>query len=96
MRSNGPIFSLIAFRVALFSQVRWQYQRFNQGRPGDLWSDQTLDILNGDPVLNMIRHRAETHALLFLALFAVPMAWAVSRIHRQAHQLPRVPGSVPR
>jgi inner membrane protein len=32
----------------------------------------------------MIRHRAETHALLLLTLFAFPMAWVVSRIHRQA------------
>ena len=44
-----------------------------------------LDVLldHGDPILNMIRHRAEPHALLLLTLFALPMAWAVSRIHRQ-------------
>ena len=44
-----------------------------------------LDVLidHGDPVLNMIRHRAETHALLLLTLFAFPMAWLVSRVHRQ-------------
>jgi inner membrane protein len=44
-----------------------------------------LDVLldHGDPVLNMIRHRAETHALLLLTLFAFPMAWVVSRLHRQ-------------
>jgi inner membrane protein len=38
---------------------------------------------HGDPILNMIRHRAESHALLLLALFAFPMAWGVSRVHRQ-------------
>jgi inner membrane protein len=44
-----------------------------------------LDVLidHGDPILNMIRHRAESHALLLLTLFAFPMAWLVSRIHRQ-------------
>jgi inner membrane protein len=38
---------------------------------------------HGDPILNMIRHRAESHALLLLTLFAFPMAWGVSRLHRQ-------------
>ena len=39
-----------------------------------------LDVLldHGDPVLNMVRHRAETHALLLLTLFAIPFAWVVS------------------
>ena len=33
-----------------------------------------LDVLldHGDPILNMIRHRAESHALLLLTLFSVP------------------------
>jgi inner membrane protein len=39
---------------------------------------------HGDPILNMIRHRAESHALLLLTLFAFPMAWGVSRLHRQS------------
>jgi hypothetical protein len=50
-KRNGPIFALMSFRLALFAQVRWNYQRFNQGRPGDLWSDQSLDVLNDDPYL---------------------------------------------
>lgn len=44
-----------------------------------------LDVLldHGDPVLNMLRHRAETHALLLVALFAIPFAWMVSGVHKQ-------------
>jgi inner membrane protein len=50
-----------------------------------------LDVLldHGDPVLNMIRHRAETHALLLLTLFAFPMAWMVSRVHAQPQRYAR-------
>lgn len=42
-----------------------------------------LDVLvdHGDAVLNMVRHRAESHSLLFLALLAGPMGWAVARWH---------------
>lgn len=44
-----------------------------------------LDVLldHGDPVLNMVRHRAETHALLLLTLFAIPFAWIVSGVHKE-------------
>ena len=43
-----------------------------------------LDVLidHGDAVLNMIRHRAESHSLIFLTLLAFPMAWAISRCRR--------------
>ena len=45
-----------------------------------------LDVLldHGDPLLDMIRHRAETHSLLFLTLLAPLMAWGVSRWHGEA------------
>ncbi len=58
MKSNGPVFTLMAIRLRLFSQVRWSYQELRKGRPGDLFSAQSLDILNDDPCLNqwMIRH----------------------------------------
>ncbi len=44
-----------------------------------------LDVLlgHGDPILDMVRHRGETHAPLLLLLFAVPMAWMVSGVHQQ-------------
>jgi inner membrane protein len=63
-------------RTALWKSAVW-------GGVAGLLPD--LDVLmdHGDPILNMIRHRAETHSLLLLALFALPMAWVASRIHRQ-------------
>ena len=46
-----------------------------------------LDVLidHGDAVLNMIRHRAESHSLIFLTFLAFPMAWAISRLHKEEH-----------
>jgi inner membrane protein len=42
-----------------------------------------LDVLwdHGDPVLNMVLHRAETHALFWLACASGPLAWWVARIN---------------
>lgn len=44
-----------------------------------------LDALidHGDAVLNMVLHRAESHALFYLTLFAPLMALAVARLHRE-------------
>ena len=45
-----------------------------------------LDVLidHGDAVLNMVLHRAESHALLYLAMLSAPLAWLVSRVHGEA------------
>ncbi len=51
-QTNGSVFALMAFRLRLFSQVRWSYQQFNKGKPGDLFSLPSLDVLNTDPRLN--------------------------------------------
>jgi len=42
-----------------------------------------LDALidHGDALLNMVLHRAESHALLYLTALAPLLAWAVSRLH---------------
>ena len=63
-------------RTALWKSAVW-------GGVAGLLPDLDVLIDHGDPILNMIRHRAETHALL-LTLFAFPMAWLVSRIHHQS------------
>ena len=63
-------------RTALWKSALW-------GGVAGLLPELDVLIDHGDPVLNMIRHRAETHALLLLTLFAFPMAWVVSRLHRQ-------------
>ncbi len=42
-----------------------------------------LDVVlnHGDPILNMVLHRAETHAPFWLTLFSLPMAALVARLH---------------
>ncbi len=50
-KANGPVFALIAFRIALFSQVRWTYRQIRSGRGGDLFSTPEMDVLNSDPML---------------------------------------------
>ncbi|MEN9773074.1 MAG: hypothetical protein RL322_144 [Pseudomonadota bacterium] len=37
----------------------------------------------GDAILNMVRHRAESHSLIYLALAAPVLAWVISRVHRE-------------
>ena len=63
-------------RTALWKSALW-------GGVAGLLPDLDVLLDHGDPILNMIRHRAESHALLLLTLFAFPMAWVVSRLHRQ-------------
>ena len=44
-----------------------------------------LDVFwdHGDPISNMVLHRAESHSLLWLSLFSLPMAAFVARMHSQ-------------
>lgn len=44
-RRSGPIFALVLARMALFSEARFQYQRFHDGRPADLFGSSRLAIL---------------------------------------------------
>lgn len=45
-----------------------------------------LDVLiaQGDPILDMVLHRAESHAFFWLTLFSLPFAWAVARLHGES------------
>ncbi len=43
--------------------------------------DTDVLIDYGDPILNMVRHRAESHALLYLTLLAPLIAWGVAKIN---------------
>lgn len=44
-KANGVIFSLVGVRMRLFSEARFQWQRLNNGRPGDLYGTADLSIL---------------------------------------------------
>lgn len=45
LRGNGVVWSIERVRVAVFSEVRFQFQRFSKGRPADLFGDQSLQLL---------------------------------------------------
>jgi len=43
--SNGPVFSLVLARLQVFSQARFQWTRFQAGRPSDLFGSPELGVL---------------------------------------------------
>lgn len=44
-RSNSPVFALTMARMQVFSQIRFQWTRFNGGQPGKLFGSQELAVL---------------------------------------------------
>src|SRR5512135_2546108 len=44
-KNNGVVFAVMLARQLLFSEARFQWQRINGGRPGDLFGSQSLSIL---------------------------------------------------
>jgi hypothetical protein len=42
---NGIIFACLTSRQMLFSEARFQFQEMREGRPGDLFGDQSLSII---------------------------------------------------
>lgn len=57
-------------RTAVWKAALW-------GAVGGTLPDLDVFIDYGDPILNMVLHRAETHSLFWLSLFSVPFAAAV-------------------
>ncbi len=45
LQGNGVIFGLESVRMRVFSEARFQFQQFNHGRPGDLFGNTDLTIL---------------------------------------------------
>lgn len=45
LQGNGVIWAVERVRVSLFSEARFQFQRFFKGRPADLFGDQSLSLL---------------------------------------------------
>jgi len=44
-QSNGPVFATLQTRLMVFTEARFQFRRFENGRPGDLWGDESLRLL---------------------------------------------------
>ena len=64
-------------RTALWKAALW-------GAIGGTLPDLDAFIDHGDAILNMTRHRAESHSLFVLSLAAPVLAWIVSRVHGEA------------
>jgi inner membrane protein len=58
-------------RPALWKAAAW-------GAVAGTLPDLDVLISHGDPILDMVLHRAETHALFWLALFSLPFGWLVA------------------
>jgi inner membrane protein len=61
-------------RTALWKSALW-------GAVAGTLPDLDVLIDHGDPIRNMVLHRAETHAPFWLTLFSLPLAAAVARLH---------------
>ncbi|MEV4180193.1 phage portal protein [Streptosporangium canum] len=44
-KANGPVFALMATRMMVFSEARFQFRRMANGRPGDLFGNADLALL---------------------------------------------------
>ena len=69
--------AVVGRRTAVWKSALW-------GGVAGLLPDLDVLLDHGDPLLDMIRHRAESHSLLYLTLLAPLMAWGVSRLHGEA------------
>lgn len=66
--------AIMGRRTAVWKSALW-------GAVAGTLPDLDAFIDHGDAVLNMVLHRAESHALLFLTLGAPVLAWIVARLH---------------
>src|SRR5262249_5589508 len=44
-KANGPVFTCMLVRMLVFSEARFQFRALNNGRPGKLFGDQSLKML---------------------------------------------------
>ena len=64
-------------RTAVWKAALW-------GAIGGTLPDLDVVIEHGNPVLNMVRHRAESHSLFYLTLLSPLLAWLAARWHGRA------------
>lgn len=69
-------------RTALWKAAAW-------GAVAGTLPDLDVLIDHGNPVHNMVLHRAETHAPFWLTLFSLPFAAAIARLHGEWAQCKR-------
>jgi inner membrane protein len=69
-----------AVGVAVMGRRTKTWKAAAWGAAAGTMPDLDVFISHGDPILNMVLHRAETHALFWLTLFSLPLAAAVARL----------------
>jgi inner membrane protein len=72
----GVAVAVMGRRTAVWKAAAW-------GAVAGTLPDLDVLIDHGDPILNMVLHRAETHALFWLTLFSLPLAAAVAWLQRE-------------
>lgn len=69
---------VMGHRTAVWKAATW-------GAVAGTLPDLDVVLDHGDALLNMVLHRAESHSLFWLTLFAPLLGWGVSRLHGEAH-----------
>lgn len=70
---SAIVLATMGRRTAAWKAALW-------GAAAGTLPDLDAFIDHGDPLLNMVRHRAESHSLFFLALISAPLGWLVARL----------------
>jgi inner membrane protein len=85
--SQAALGAAVAVAVMQRHTALWKAAAF--GAVAGTLPDLDVFIDHGDPVLNMVLHRAETHALFWLTLFSLPLGWAMAALARERPLLSR-------
>ena len=70
---SAVVLATLGRRTAAWKAALW-------GAAAGTLPDLDAFIDHGEPLLNMVRHRAESHSLFFLALASAPLGWLVARL----------------
>jgi inner membrane protein len=82
--SQAALGAAIAVAVMGRRTALWKAAAF--GAAAGTLPDLDVVIDHGDPILNMVLHRGETHALFWLALFSLPLGALVAGLARERSQ----------
>lgn len=73
---SAVVLATLGRRTAAWKAALW-------GAAAGTLPDLDAFIDHGDPLLNMVRHRAESHGLALLALASAPLGWLAARFSGQ-------------
>lgn len=79
--SQAALGAAVAVAVMQRRTALWKAAAF--GAVAGTLPDLDVIIDHADPILNMVLHRAETHALFWLTLFSLPLGWGVAALARE-------------